>query len=695
MARPHSGLPGISQPTSRVCGHALQVTSALLRFPSSVRSRGTDRAAVGVLLGLTAGAYLWNLTVSGWGNAFYAAAAQAGSQSWTAFVYGASDAAGSITVDKPPLSLWVMAASVRLFGLSPTAVLAPQVLLGVLAVATLVATVRRRTSLGPALLAGAVLASTPVAALMFRYDNPDALLTLLLVLAAAAVLRAVEAGRTRWMLVAGALVGAAFLTKQLQAFLVLPAFALAYLVAAPVSPGRRLRDAFLALGAMVVAGGWWVALVEVVPATDRPYIGGSQTNSFLELTFGYNGFGRLDGRESGAVGGAHGWGETGLGRLFAPAFAGQFSWLAPAALIGAVAILWWTRRRPRTDPLRADVLLWSAWLGVSWLTFSLMAGIFHAYYTVVLAPAIAALVGIAGGALWRARGSRAVRLTLAAGVVATAGWSALLLHRSPLWLPWLGPLVVVAALAAALALALGGHVRVRGLPLATTGAALGIAAVLAGPLSATATTLAQVHTGAVPTAGPLATSGPFPSGPPGGALLGLPPTSVAAPLGGPSGILGRGGRTLALTRGSAAGAPGASPGVVGRQGALGLGGLLRVSEPSAAILGLISADAADYRWVAAAVGSNTAAGYQLASGSPVMPVGGFNGSDPSPTLAAFQAEVAAHRIHWFIGSSAFAGQRGGATTSRQIATWVETTFPPRSIDGVRLYDLSGGVPAGG
>ncbi len=642
------------------------MTTALPRRPISTRQSWGERAAVAGLLVLTAATYLWNLTISGWGNTFYAAAAQAGSQSWTAFLYGASDAAGSITVDKPPLSLWVMAASVRLFGLSPAAVLAPEVLLGVLTVAVLVATVRRRTSLGPALLAGAVLASTPVAALMFRYDNPDALLTLLLVTAAAAVLRAVEDGRTRWMLAAGALVGAAFLTKQLQAFLVLPAFALAYLVAAPVSLGRRIRDGLLAVGAMIVTGGWWVAIVELVPATARPYVGGSRTNSFLELTFGYNGFGRLDGQETASSGAVHLRGVSGVLRLLEPAFAGQFSWLAPAAVLGTIAVLWSVRGRPRTDPMRADLLLWSTWFGVTWLTFSLMAGIFHAYYTVALAPAIAALVGLAGGALWRARAARAARTALAACLVATGAWSAHLAHRSPQWLPWLGPVVVAATVVAALALVWPRASRLRWWPPAGAAAALGLAAVLAGPLAATATTLTLVHTGPVVAAGPVATSGVI--------------RTVAASAG------SRERQSIRDLLGPTGGSAG--PGV------LGLGGLVHVSRPNPALIALVSADAADYRWVAASVGSTIAARYQLATGSSVMPVGGFSGSDPSPTLAAFQADVAARRIHWFIGSSAFVGQHGGARTSQQIASWVQTTFPPRNVDGVQLYDLSRGIPVG-
>src|SRR5665648_911383 len=272
-----------------------------------------ERPALAGLLLVTAVLYLWDLSASGWANSFYSAAAQAGSKSWTAFLYGASDAAGSITVDKPPASLWVMALSVRVFGLSSWSILAPQALMGVATVATLYASIRRRFSPQAALLAGAVLALTPVAALMFRFDNPDALLVLLLTLAAYATLRAVENGRTRWMLLAGALVGLGFLTKQLQAFLVLPGFAVAFLIAAPVSWGRRIRGGLLAVGAMALAAGWWVAVVELVPASMRPYIGGSQNNSFLELTFGYNGLGRLTGSEIGSVGSVGGVGGGGGG----------------------------------------------------------------------------------------------------------------------------------------------------------------------------------------------------------------------------------------------------------------------------------------------------------------------------------------------------------------------------------------------
>src|SRR5215218_1661229 len=273
------------------------------------------RPALPGLLLLTAVLYLWDLSASGWDNSFYAAAAQAGSRSWEAFFFGSSDAANAITVDKPPASLWVVALSVRLFGLSSWSILAPQALMGVATVGVLYVSVKRYAGVAAGLLAGLVLALTPVAALMFRFDNPDALLALLMTVGAWMTLRACEQGRARWILGVGAIVGLAFLTKQLQALLVAPAYGLTYLVAAPKSLGRRLVDLVGALVAMVVTAGWWVAVVELVPATMRPYVGGSQTNSILELTLGYNGLGRLTGNEVGSVGGGGGggnWGATGF-----------------------------------------------------------------------------------------------------------------------------------------------------------------------------------------------------------------------------------------------------------------------------------------------------------------------------------------------------------------------------------------------
>src|SRR5215475_2224611 len=222
------------------------------------------RPALLVLLVGTALLYLWGLGASGWANSFYSAAAQAGSQSWKAFFFGSSDAGNSITVDKTPASLWLMALSVRMFGLSSWSILVPQALCGVGAVGLLYTTVRRWFSPAAGLLAGAVMALTPIAVLMFRFNNPDALLVLLLVAGAYATVRAIETASTRWLALTGAFVGFGFLTKMLQALLVLPAFALAYLVAAPTGFWRRVRQLLIAGAAMVAGAGWWVALVELI-----------------------------------------------------------------------------------------------------------------------------------------------------------------------------------------------------------------------------------------------------------------------------------------------------------------------------------------------------------------------------------------------------------------------------------------------
>jgi 4-amino-4-deoxy-L-arabinose transferase-like glycosyltransferase len=631
----------------------------------SARPRWERPAVIGLLVA-TAVLYLWDLSASGWANSFYAAAAQAGSKSWTAFLYGASDAAGSITVDKPPASLWVMALSVRVFGLSSWAILVPQALMGVATVGVLYASVRRQLSAGAALLAGAVLALTPVAALMFRFNNPDALLVLLLVLATAATVRAVEPSTRRragWMALAGALVGFAFLTKQLQAFLVLPGLAAAYLWAAPVPLRRRVRDGFIAVGAMVLAGGWWVALVELVPASARPYIGGSQTNSFLELTFGYNGFGRLTGAETGSVGGggqSGGWGSTGITRMFGSDIGGQIAWLIPAALVLGAVGLWLRRRFARTDVVRAALVVWGAWLVVTMLTFSLMAGIFHAYYTVALAPAIAALVGIGADLVW-ARRDQPWALGLLAGVtLMTGAWSYVLLARSTTWLPWLRWVVLVVAFAAAATLLAG---RWYGRGTLRAGLALALVAGLAGPTAYTLQTVSTGHSGSIVTAGPgvTGTSGGFPGGRGGG-------------FGGPAGGL-------------------AGPGTGTQAGALGfggggLGGLLNGSQASTALTALLLQDADSYTWVAATVGANNAAGYQLATERSVMPLGGFNGSDPSPTLAEFQADVTAGKIHYFISGGGFGRSSGGSSASSEISSWVTSTFTAQTVDGATVYDLT-------
>ena len=482
--------------------------------PTEPRTPIRRRRALLVLLAGTAVLYLWSLSASGYANSFYSAAVQAGSQSWKAFLFGSLDAGNAITVDKPPASLWLMALSVRIFGLSSWSILAPQALLGVATVGVLYASVRRSSGHAAGLLAGALLALTPVAALMFRFNNPDALLVFLLTAAAYATLRASERASGKWLVGAGVLVGFAFLTKMLQAFLVLPAFVLVYLIVAPTSLGRRIKHLLFALAAMIISLGWWVAIVELVPETWRPYIGGSETNSVLDLVFGYNGLARILGNGNGGPGSGGGGGfggEPSITRLFETVSGGMITWLIPAALLlGTVAMII-RRRAPRTDGVRAAIMIWGGWLLVTGLVFSFMAGIYHEYYTVALAPAIAALVAIGGQVLWQHRMHRLARIGLAATMIITAVWAFLLLERATAAyqvLQW--PVLIVGVVAAA------GLLFVHRLPRAVAWVVVGLALLggTTGPAAYTLQTVTTPHTGSIVTAGPV-TGGGFGRGPAG------------------------------------------------------------------------------------------------------------------------------------------------------------------------------------
>ncbi|MGV9449664.1 ArnT family glycosyltransferase [Streptomyces sp. NPDC003635] len=664
-------------------------------------------AFLGLLLA-TAVLYLCNLSASGYANSFYSAAVQAGSESWKAFFFGSLDAANAITVDKPPAALWPMALSVKIFGLSSWAILVPEVLMGVGTVAVVHAAVRRRFSPAAGLISGAVLALTPVAALMFRFNNPDAMLALLMAVACYFVLRAVEDGRTKWLLWAGAAIGFAFLAKTLQAFLILPPLALVHGVCAPVSVKKRIGQLAAGLAAIVVSGGWWVAIVELWPESSRPYIGGSQNNSFLELTFGYNGLGRLNGEETGSVGGGGGgggtgqWGETGWDRLFSSSIGGQISWLIPAALILLIAGLVATRKAPRTSVTRGSFLVWGGALLITMVVFSYMQGIFHEYYTVALAPYLAPLIGMGSALLWEKRDKGWASLTLAATMTATATWGYVLLNRSSDYLPWLRWLVLVGGLAAALGLILVNRLG-RRLALGVMG--LGLAAALAGPAAYTLTTVGEAHTGSIVTAGPSVQGGrgggPGGGGFPGGGAGGGTPGQQ----GGQQNQQG-GGMAQPPTGGTGGngGFGGGVPGPQGQQnqqnqqgpqngdggmGGGGMGGLLNGAAVSDEARELLEENADHYTWAAAAIGAQNAASFQLSTGEPVMAIGGFNGTDPSPTLAEFKEYVAEGRIHYFISSGSGGGMGGGDSgTSAEITEWVEANFKQVTAGSATFYDLT-------
>jgi 4-amino-4-deoxy-L-arabinose transferase-like glycosyltransferase len=499
-----------------------------------------------------------------------------------------------------------MGLSVRIFGLSSWSVLVPQALMGVAAVAILSATVRRTLGPWPGLLAGLLLAVTPVAAVLFRYDNPDALMTLLLVAAAWATLRAAEEGRTRWVVLAGTLVGLAFLTKSLQAFLVLPALAAVVLLAAPGTLRRRFGQLLAGGAALVVAGGWWFIAVAAIPRNHRPWVGGTSTDSPLDLALGYNGLGRLTGEKSPSgrllVHGGSVW------RLLGSA-ADQVGWLLPAAGIALVAAAALRLRAGRGDPVRAALLLWGGWAVVTAIVLSLMQGIWHSYYTVELAPALAALVAIGATLLWRHH-SRSARAALLAGSAVTTVWAIALVGRR---LSLVNPIAAAVLATGLLAVVVLAVPRSRGRRVA---GGLLVAAAVLGPASWSLASTRNPHTGSSVVAGPQARTH-------------LPAVS-------------------------------ASP----------------------AALSLIRDDTDDWTWAAAVVG-NRAGGLQLAVGAPVLPVGGFAGSDPAPTLAAFEDDVSDHRVHWYVTGA------HGSGPAAQINAWVRQHAHAVRVGGTTLYDLSG------
>ncbi|KFU79274.1 4-amino-4-deoxy-L-arabinose transferase [Amycolatopsis lurida] len=585
------------------------------------------RPAVFGLLAATALLYFWNLTASGYGNSFYAAAVQSGTQDWKAWLFGSLDAGNVLTVDKPPAALWATTAFARVFGFSSFTVLAPQALMGVASVGLLYLTVKRTSGPVAGLFAGAAFAVTPVAALMFKFNNPDALLTLLLVAGGYCTIRAIEKASPRWLALAGVAVGFGFLTKMMQAFVVLPAFGLAYLIAAPTSLGKRLLHLTGALSATVVSAGWFIALVDLWPTESRPYIGGSEGDSLLELALGYNGLGRIfgmgggvmvggpSGVVSGSAGGNVGFGgESGVTRMFGASFGGEVSWLLPAALIGLVAGLWFTRRAAGTDRTRAALILWGGWMLVTSLVFSFMSGIVHPYYAVALAPSIAAVVAISGTSLWRGRAHLAPRVFLSLMIAASAVWAYILLDRNADWLPALRWII------AGLGLATATLVLVGVPPTRKLVTVVATAAVLTVGLGATAfgvETASQAHSGSIPISGPAADD----------------------------------------TRG--------------------------MEEVSSAEIGALLA-ATTTKWAAATSSSQGAASLELASGKSVIGIGGWSGRDPAPTLAEFQRYVANGEITYYLEGGRGGGPGGG---SNEIAEWVAENFTATTVGEQTVYRL--------
>ena len=650
----------------------------ILRFEGRSRWALTGLGLVAVL---TAVLYTWALSRNGMGNAYYAAAVKSGTVSWKAFFFGALDPSSFITVDKLPASFWVQELSARLFGFSSWSILLPQALAGVASVLILYRLVRRWQGEGAALLASLAFALTPVALVMFRFNNPDAMLTLLLLCAAWCIWSALESGSTWKLAGAGALVGFAFLTKMLEALIVLPAFVLVYLVCGRRSLGRRLLQTAVAGVALLVSAGWWVAIVELWPAASRPYIGGSSSsNSVLDLVFSRSGgyLGTSGGQPN--FSGAAGW-----LRMFNSQLGGQISWLIPLALLGLAGGLWMTRRGGRRDLSRAGYLLWGLWTLLTLGVFSFAHGVLHPYYTVMIAPGVAALVGGGSVALWRlGRERRWLAWVLPAGVVGTAVWSAELLWRTSGYAPGLGIAVIIGGAVAALALGL----LLAGIDLSRLGrrglnpsnvlryAAVGVAlfAVLAGPTAYGLSTISRDVTGSFAAAGPASANDA------GGGPRRLLASAGADGLGGVAGD----NRQIAYAQPPAGqqggfGPPsgGTAPGFAGG----GPGGEATVDD---ALVSFLEKNQGSAKFLVAVEGAGSAEPIILATGKPVIAMGGFNGSDPAPTLEQFKQMVEDGEVHYVLVGGGMGGNGGGpgggGGTTSSITQWVEQNGKAVSAD---------------
>ena len=628
------------------------------------------RPALWAILVLATALYAWNLS-SITGNTFYNAAVYSGTKSWKAFFFGALDSGSFITVDKPPFALWVMGLSARVFGYGAWQLTLPMVAVGVGSVALLHRLVKRDFGPVAATIAALTLTLTPITVAITRDTNPDPILVFLMLLGAAGLLKAVRGGRLMPLLWSAISIGFAFNTKMMQAYVVLPAFFLVYLWAANAPLGRRIRNLALATVALVVSSAWWMVVVDLIPASSRPYIGGSTDNTVWDLVIGYNGFGRIFGAESsvGSAGnGASFGGSSGIYRMFNEIMGGQISWLVPFAAVALVGGLILRGRAPRTDARRAALMLWGGWFVLHYLTFALAEGTFHPYYVTAMAPGVAALAGAGGVALYKAfrEGSAAKwGWVLPTAIAGSALWAVVLLQRvsGSGTLYTVAEIVVsVAGAASVIGLLVGRFTkRQRLLGVAALAA---VVALLAGPAAYSASAATGTSSnGTNPTAGPNTGGGMGGGGmgggtgsAPGGAKSGTKP-SGSAPTGNPP----SGGKQSSGTESSGAESSGSRTGT-GGGGGMGGGGTTVTSD----MITYLKKHQDGATWLVAVATDQTASSIIVKSGQPVISMGGWSGSDNAMTLAKLKTLTKSGKLHYIMVST-----DGGQGTNSEITTWVK------------------------
>ncbi|MGW5663735.1 ArnT family glycosyltransferase [Streptomyces sp. NPDC003758] len=675
------------------------------------------------ILALAAVLYSWNLSGSSL-NSFYSAAVLSGTQSWKAWFFGSLDAGNFLTVDKPPLALMVMGLSCRVFGFGTWQMMAPMIVAALATIWILHSSVKRVWGHGAAAVAALVLALTPITVAINRDNNPDTLLVLLMVGAAALALRAVTNGRLLPLLGSALCFGLAFNTKMLQGYIALPAVFAVYLFAAHVGLVKRFVNLLVAGVALAASSFWWAVAVSLVPASERPYIGGSTDGTAWNLIMGYNGLGRVFGGEGNGGGGGGGGGgfsgSAGIGRMFNDILGGQISWLIPFAAIACVGGLILCGRAPRTDLTRATLLLWGGWTALHYLTFAMAEGTMHPYYTTALAPGIAALCGGGGTMLLRAfRADKRWAWVLPAGLAVTAVWAIVLLRRASGWNTWLWPAIGAVMAAAVVGLFVfrsGNRVRI----LAASVAAAVVAA-LAGPAAYAWSVPSRSGDGGMggtnPTAGP-STGGGFGGGPggnrggfgggpggnrggfgdsggpgtggmPGGTQQGSGRNAEAggAPGGGapgsasgggfPGGQQGGGNAEMGGTPPNGAGRePGTQDGTTGNDrtragfggGPGGMGGA------SSELIAYLKKHRDGAEWLLAVSNSQGAAQIELSSNVPVISMWGFTGTDQAMTVAKLKELVKKGELHYIqLGGDGGPPARANSSVGRGAARAAATT----------------------
>lgn len=663
------------------------------------------------ILVLAAVLYCWNLSGSDM-NTFYSGAVWAGTKSWKAWFFGSLDPGNFLTVDKPPLATMVMGLSSRIFGFGTWQMMAPMILLALATIHILHTTVKRVWGHGAATVAALVLALTPITVAINRDNNPDTLLVFLMVSGAALAFRATRDERLLPLLGAAACFGLAFNTKLLAGWIALPAVFALYLYASKAPWVKRAVNLALAAVVLAVSSFWWAVAVSLVPASDRPYIGGSTDGSAWDLIMGYDGLGRVFGGEGNGGGGGGGGGgfsgSAGLGRMFNDILGGQISWLLPFSAVALVAGLVLCGRAPRTDLRRMALVLWGGWTLLHYVIFATAQGTMHPYYTTALAPGIAVLC--AGGGVMMLDAFRTDKrwvwvLPVAFGV--TGIWAIVLLRRASGWNTWLWPAVGVLTAAGIVGMILfrsGNRARL----LAASLAAAAVAA-LAGPTAYAATlpfgsgTGGGMRGGTNPTAGPSTGSGfggpgggggnrggRFPGGGelPGGTQQGGGNNQAGGERGGgfPGGGNGQmtpGGGTGELPSGGTGNGrmpggtggtvrsgelPGGGTGTGGTRGGFG-GGMGGGADSE--LIAYLKKHMDGATWLLAVSNSQSAAQIELSAREPVISMWGFTGSDKAMTVAKLEELVKAGKLHYIQVGSGGMGMGGDNTLSSAVTSWVE------------------------